>query len=1501
MSSLSIGRVLRSIFNGDGKPAAWALPLRVVESISAGTDQTDSFQLACEEIRRGLDARRTILILNREGGPRIVASSDSQPGTAGSGPVDNTDLRRNELACCLSSLSAIEEIADLNEDPRRETVADLIPGDGLRTVKAVLISPLIENERTIGGILVFGSGNRGRWRPEEKLLLQAACSSLAMAIHQGDLYEKEKSAANREAITNRLLTALRTAAGVDEIFRVAVEGTGSVLGVTRAAIYLYAEREAAQHAVEIGPAMTIRAEYVPEQTARSFPGSSLDIGSSLLMGRLLAGEILSIADTSEGDPYVRSFGMRLGVRAMVLAPIDYKERIAAVLALEQHDRPRRFTEEELGLVRTVTEQAAVALHQAELYREAQEAARRDALIGKITSAMHSSLDQDIVLQTIVDELGKALAVCRCQLTLVPDPMPEALAITHEYVAACCSGKQARAGVGGVRDNIHLQALLSVKIPLAVDDVWSDERMASYRQEYQSGGVKSILAAAIWLRGHPIGVFSLQHSEGQHSWTRWEIDLVQSVAEQAAVAIRQAELYREARESATRAALVNEIVGSIRRSLDLEEILRVAVQELGYALDASRVIFRKVEDRQIVVVAEYLKNETESLMGAPEDTANYQAQQMVETSRTFILDDVGAFVNAHPALGMTVRAWQGPARSRSEIVCPILVNNEFWGALSIDQTDRVRRWTASEIALVEAVTAQIEVAVSHSRLFEEARLAARREALISRIIHGINQSNRLDEIMPLVVKELGDYIASDSLSIVKHTPDADIWEIEWEYKGGQISRRNRTYQGEEFGNIASHIKSGPLVSNDVEADASMAPFLERHLRPAGTRSILAVPLNYRQGPGFVLVAVMSSGPRAWTQEEIEVLQAAADQLLIAVERAELFEQVSRGKHEWEATFDALTDGIFIFDRTGKLSRVNQVGAALEHKSVEQLIGRRCCSIMQGIEGENCRVAPVIETGRPVTFEMIPEHMQQALLVTISPLTSEGPTSDGSAPGAVCVVRDLSELRAAEAAAREQRGFLVKLIEHANDAIFAVSPEGKFIWFNEQLSKLSGYTRDELFVSEFNRFIPEGDGKIAVEWFTRALGGEPQTFEMRGIKKSGEVRLLQVTYTPIYDKGRVSSVLSIARDITEERVAAERAAQADKLRALGQLASGVAHNFNNILAAILGHAQLAKRDSPDDRLLRRIDVIERAALDGAQTVKRIQGFAIQQNEDVFEPIDVNQLLQDSANLTRARWADDAQASGLPYEVELKLRPLPVTRGSASELREVFVNIILNALDAMPQGGCLLISSEARNSHINVKFTDSGVGMSRPVRQRIFEPFFTTKGTKGMGLGLAVSYSIVERHGGRIEVTSSPGHGSIFSIVLPVAEARVEVPADSIRRLNNAVNVLVVDDDQLVREAIVGMLSATGHQAEQAASGREALALLESGKYNLVVTDLAMPEMDGWATASEIKRRWPDTKVVLATGFAVSSELVESRGDLVDAVIYKPIRLNDITAALNRVLGQ
>jgi PAS domain S-box-containing protein len=1059
------------------------------------------------------------------------------------------------------------------------------------------------------------------------------------------------------------------------------------------------------------------------------------------------------------------------------------------------------------------------LSHTDLYRDARESARRDALITKLSSAIHNSLDSDAVLTAMVNELGEALSVCRCRIALLPSPMPETIAITHQYVAECCSKRPPANGTAPVVDNPHLHAVLASEHPLAVEDASTDPLFATFKSHLDASGVKSILAACIRLGGRPIGLLSLHHCERLHSWTQWEIDVVESVAEQAAVAIRQAELYREAGESAMRAALVNQIITSIRRSLDLNETLQVAVQELGSALGADRTYFRKLVSDEFVVVAEHLSDASLSVSHIRTAMNDYITTYLMETHRTLIVDDVPAFIGAHPDVAATVKIWKVDPINLSQVVCPIFINGQFWGALSIGQTSRLRKWSVSEVALIEMVAAQVEVAVSHSYLFEETKQAAEREALISRVVHRINESNQFDDIFPIVARELGEHLSADRLVISRLDDRNGCWTNDCEYSNGMVSKPNETFRAEDFVKFVSLVEHDLILCNDVENDPRLVPGLINLVRQTGTRSFMAAQIAFKGKARLVITAVMKRAPRCWSAEDAEVIRAVANQVSTAFQRAELFKQVSHGKFEWEATFDALSDGILIFDREGKLKRVNQAGAAFEGAEIRDLLGRKCCTLMQGIDGESCRVAQVLNTGRPATFELVPERLRRPVLVTISPLTSRHSFGDltdvdanvqGGPLGAVCIVRDLSELRAAEAVAREQRNFLVKLIEHANDAILALSPDGRLIWFNEQLMTQTGYSRAELGSGDYRKLVSGEDNKLAVERFARALAGEPQTFEMHGLTKSGEVRLLMITYTPIYDEGGVTSVLSIARDITEERLASERAAQADKLRALGQLASGVAHNFNNILAAILGHAQLMKRDCNQESLIQRMDIIERAALDGAKTVKRIQAFGLQQNESTSEEVDINSIVQDSAALTQARWYDEAQARGLRYHVEIDQKPLPIVRGSASELREVFVNIILNALDAMPQGGRLRIATEAKRDSIVVSFTDSGIGMSREVREKIFEPFFTTKGVTGMGLGLAVSYGTIERYGGRIEAKSKPGRGTTFTITLPSSTTAVE-PLSNQSREVEAANVLALDDDVGVGETLVGMLNSAAQRTD------------------------------------------------------------------------------------------
>jgi signal transduction histidine kinase len=315
-------------------------------------------------------------------------------------------------------------------------------------------------------------------------------------------------------------------------------------------------------------------------------------------------------------------------------------------------------------------------------------------------------------------------------------------------------------------------------------------------------------------------------------------------------------------------------------------------------------------------------------------------------------------------------------------------------------------------------------------------------------------------------------------------------------------------------------------------------------------------------------------------------------------------------------------------------------------------------------------------------------------------------------------------------------------------------------------MTGYSLEELIGHNFLEDARRGR-EMRRARFAKAVNGEAQSFESRYIARDGKVRYAAINTAPIIVDGETTGVLGIAHDITEQKEERDRAARADKLRALGQLASGVAHDFNNSLAAILGRAQLILRRVTDEELLRSLGIIVTAAEDAAATVRRIQTFARKSVATELEMLDVGNLLRDAIEFTRTRWQNEALAAGINFDVTLNAEPECFTLGNASELREVFVNLIVNAVDAMPKGGSLKLCSQREGDRIKLRFADSGTGIKEEIRERIFEPFYTTKGVHGTGLGLAVSYGIIERHEGMISVESHLGKGTTFHIDLPLAQ--------------------------------------------------------------------------------------------------------------------------------------
>ncbi len=370
------------------------------------------------------------------------------------------------------------------------------------------------------------------------------------------------------------------------------------------------------------------------------------------------------------------------------------------------------------------------------------------------------------------------------------------------------------------------------------------------------------------------------------------------------------------------------------------------------------------------------------------------------------------------------------------------------------------------------------------------------------------------------------------------------------------------------------------------------------------------------------------------------------------------------------------------------------------------------------------------------------------------------------------------------------------------------------------------------------------------------------------------------------------------IAEQERIREQFSQIEKMSALGELASGVAHDFNNTLAGILGRAELMLMKANDPEIERGLNIIIQAAEDGSKTVKRIQNFAHQRRDRDFAPLAVDQLLMDVNEITRPRWRDHAQAANVHIRLDLQVHTDAFVMGDASELREVLVNMVFNAVDAMPTGGQLTLSANERDGFVEISISDTGTGMNPEVRSRVFDPFFTTKGEAGMGLGLAVCYGIIQRHEGTIEVESLAGQGTTFRIKLAVAEAKpatlTEVatgPRLTLVPSSNTPRILVVDDEDCIRELLSDILNREGYEVTLAGNGNEALELFDTQSFKAVFTDVGMPGMSGWELARAIRERNNDIPLAVITGWgdAVSSTEQEQAG--VDWVVAKPFSIDSI----------
>jgi signal transduction histidine kinase len=363
--------------------------------------------------------------------------------------------------------------------------------------------------------------------------------------------------------------------------------------------------------------------------------------------------------------------------------------------------------------------------------------------------------------------------------------------------------------------------------------------------------------------------------------------------------------------------------------------------------------------------------------------------------------------------------------------------------------------------------------------------------------------------------------------------------------------------------------------------------------------------------------------------------------------------------------------------------------------------------------------------------------------------------------------------------------------------------------------------------------------------------------------------------------------------------------ERLRALGLMAGGIAHDFNNALTMMLGYGELLHPwllQNGTEREVTYLDHIVAAAKDATHVVSRLREFyRPAENNEIREPVNLNEVATRVVSLTSPKWKGACRAEGIQIQVATSLGDIPPIAANAAEVREVLTNLVFNAVDAMPSGGTITVSTEHRDGEVLIAVSDTGIGMTEEERQRCLEPFFTTKGEHGTGLGLSVVYGIIQRHGGRIEIVSKKGSGTTFTIHFSPTTMQAVAVAPIRVKLNRSLRVLIVDDQEVICELIGEQLAGDGHTCATAVRGDEALGLFRADAFDLIITDQSMPGMNGTRLAESIKLLAPDTPIILLTGFGDEMQAAQNRPPGIDLVLGKPVSHADLRQAIFQVMNQ
>lgn len=640
-----------------------------------------------------------------------------------------------------------------------------------------------------------------------------------------------------------------------------------------------------------------------------------------------------------------------------------------------------------------------------------------------------------------------------------------------------------------------------------------------------------------------------------------------------------------------------------------------------------------------------------------------------------------------------------------------------------------------------------------------------------------------------------------------------------------------------------------------------------------------------------------------------------------EQIQAEEALKMSEKRYGSIVENLNDALYIFDFNGHILDVNEIACRMLGYSREELIGAHLTMIDSP---ENAQLIPVHmqELHDKGTTVFDAEHVRKDR--SLVPINASAKIVSRDGNGIIqSFVRDITERKRAEDILRKSEKNLVEAQRIAHLGSFEYDFHTNTLFWSDEIFRIFGISPDKFSgnIEDFLNIIhPDDKEQVRSLREESLLQGGKGDFEHRIIRSDGSIRIVHERYEtffaedgrPLYRTGTVQDITDQKKAEEEKKNLEEQLFQSQKMESIGRLSGGVAHDFNNILTSIMGYAELLQMQFGDRSTQegQAVDIIINGAERAADLTQQLLGFARGGKYNPV-PLKINEVIKECIKVSEKIFEKNVTVKYQLFE------NIDTIEADKNQMHQVLTNIIINARDAMPDSGNILISTEnvfidreyvtnhpefKIGQYIKISISDTGIGMPKVVKDRIFEPFYTTKGQgKGTGLGLATVYGIIKNHNGYIHVYSEPGIGTTFSIYLPISGKEIIEEQKEQKVLKGDATVLIVDDEENIRVIIQKQLESLGYKVIIAADGKEAVAIVEEKKdeIDLVLLDLIMPNMAGREAFHEIKKIKPDIKVVLVSGFSQNGKASEILREGALGFIQKPFKLYELSKIINETL--